>query len=300
MMAALSVLAYMQTRNAGFPTGGSLEFARAIERRYVALGGTIHYKSQVEKILVEHDRAVGVRLYNDEEVRADVVISAADGRATIFEMLGGNYTNAQIRHWYDGQQMIHSQVQVSLGVNRDLSQEPHWTTYLYDTPVTIAGEERRDLGVKHYCFDASLAPSGKSVVEVMLRSPYGYWQRIYGHRLYDTEQAQVADQVIVQLDRLYPGLAAQIEVTDVATPLSYERYTGNWQGSTCGWLLTRQTMLRMITGMGYTLPKLGNFYLAGQWVEPGGMVPQAAVSGRNVIQLLCRADSRPFLTNEPG
>ncbi len=300
MMAALSVLAYMQTRNAGFPAGGSLEFARAIERRYLDLGGTIHYKSQVEKILVEGDRAVGVRLYNDDTVRADVVVSAADGRATIFEMLGGEYTNARIRRWYDGRQTMHSQVQVSLGVNRDLSQEPHWVTYLQPTPVTIAGENRFDLGVKHYCFDASLAPAGKSVVEVMLRSSYGYWQRIYGHRLYDTEQSQVADQVIGQLDRLYPGLARQVEVSDVATPLSYERYTGNWQGSTCGWLLTRQTMLQMITGMGYTLPRLAKFYLAGQWVEPGGMVPQAAVSGRNVVQLMCRADGRPFVTNVLG
>ena len=95
-MAGLSLLAYMQQHNAGFPAGGSLEFARAIERRYLELGGEIHYKSQVEKILVEttgkrgEDRAAGVRLYNDSEYRGDYVISAADGRATIYEMLAGN------------------------------------------------------------------------------------------------------------------------------------------------------------------------------------------------------------------
>ncbi len=182
-------------------------------------------------------------------------------------------------------------------MNRDLSNEPHWVTYLLDQPVTIAGKEQREIGVKHYCFDPSLAPAGKSAIEVMLPSDYGYWQRIYGHKLYDTEQIQVANQVIEQLEKIYPGIREQIEVTDVATPLSYERYTGNWQGSTCGWLLTKSTMKLMLLGMSKTLPGLKNFYMAGQWVEPGGSVPLAALSARNVIQLICHADGRQFTTS---
>jgi phytoene dehydrogenase-like protein len=44
----------------------------------------------------------------------------------------------------------------------------------------------------------------------------------------------------------------------------------------------------------HDLPGLASFYHCGQWVEPGGMVPMAAISGRNVVQLLCRADGRTF------
>jgi len=299
MMAGISLLAYMQLQNAGFPAGGSLEFARAIERRYLELGGEIHYKSQVEIILVEDDRAVGIRLYNDEVHRADIVISAADGHGTIFDMLGGEYVDRGIRKTYAGHLPIHSQIQVSLGVARDLSREPHWATYLLEEPVLIAGEERHEIGVKHYCFDPSLAPQGKSAVVVMLRSNYAYWQRIYGRRLYDTEQTQVADIVIDLLERWYPGIRQQVELVDVATPLSYERYTGNWMGSTCGWLLTKDTMRMMLLGMDKTLPGLKNFYLAGQWVEPGGSLPLSAMSGRNAIQLICHVDKRPFVTSTP-
>ena len=36
--------------------------------------------------------------------------------------------------------------------------------------------------------------------------------------------------------------------------------------------------------MANTLPGLDNFYMAGQWVEPGGGVPTAALSGRNVVR----------------
>ena len=299
MMAGLSLLAYMHTGNAGFPAGGSLAFAQAIEQRYLALGGQIHYKAHVEKILVVDDRAVGVRLYTDEERRADYVISAADGRNTVFEMLDGQYADRRIRQQYDGRLPIHSQIQVSLGVNADLSAAPHWATYLLDEPLVLAGEPYAQLSVKHYGFDASLAPAGKSAVVVMFKADYAYWQRIYGRRLYDTEQLQVAGTVIDFLERLYPGIQGQIEVKDVATPLSYERFTGNWQGSSCGWLLTKETMGLMIQGLDKSLPGLANFYMAGQWVEPGGSVPVAAMSGRNAIQLVCANDERPFVTSLP-
>jgi phytoene dehydrogenase-like protein len=243
---------------------------------------------------------VGVRLYNDEVHRADYVISAADAYRTINDMLDGKYTNRTIRRTYDGHLPIHSQIQVSLGVNRDLSGDPHWVTYLLDEPVLIAGEERREIGVKHYCFDRSLAPEGKSVMEIMLRSNYDYWQRIYGRRLYDTEQLQVSDIVTEQLEKYYPGLKDQTEVVDVATPLSYERYTANWLGSTTGWLPTRQTMMMLLLGVSKRLPGLRNLYLAGQWVEPGGSLPLAAASGRNAIHTICHEDGRPFITTTPG
>ncbi|MBK9613855.1 FAD-dependent oxidoreductase [Candidatus Amarobacter glycogenicus] len=108
-----------------FSAGGSLAFAQAIERRYLDLGGEIRYKAQVEKILVENGRAVGVRLYNDEIHRADYVISAADGRGTLFDMLGEEFVTARVRKLYDGHLPIHAQILVALGVNRDLSTLPH-------------------------------------------------------------------------------------------------------------------------------------------------------------------------------
>jgi hypothetical protein len=114
-----------------------------------------------------------------------------------------------------------------------------------------------------YHFDPSLAPAGKSAVIVMLRTDYDTWQRIYGRRPYDTEQSEVSDQVIDFLERIYSGLRRDIEVVGEAMPLSYERYTGNWQGSSTGWLLTRQTMTMNILGIRKTLPGLRNFVMCG-------------------------------------
>lgn len=286
---------YAHNHNAGFPRCGSLAFAQAIERRFLGLGGEIVYKAQVEKILVENDQAVGVRLYNDEVYKGDVIISACDGRTTIFDLLDGKYTNPKIRRMYDGHLPMHSMMQISLGVKRDLSGFPHWVTYLLDHDILIAGEPHRQIGVKHYCFDSSLAPPGKSVVEIIVRTHYPYWQHIYGRRIYDDEQRQVSDILRGYIEKWYPGINEDVEAIDEATPLSYERYTGNWQGSTCGFLLTKETMPMLINGVPKTLPHLKNLYMAGHWVEPGGSVPLAAASGKNAIQLICAADEKPFI-----
>jgi phytoene dehydrogenase-like protein len=36
--------------------------------------------------------------------------------------------------------------------------------------------------------------------------------------------------------------------------------------------------------------------MAGHWVEPGGGLPAAAMSGRNVIQIICKKEKRKFGT----
>lgn len=296
VMVGMSLLAYMHTKNAGFPLGGSLQFAQTIANRYLELGGEIHYESQVEKILVENDRSYGVRLYNNETYFTDRVISACDGHNTLFRLLDPQYVPREMQHYYDGHLPTHSQLQVSLGVDRDLSSKPHWTTYLLDEPIVIAGEKRYEIGVQHYCFDRSLAPPGKSVLVVMMTTNYDYWQQIYGRSVYDTEELQESQILINLLEQFYPGIKNDIEFVDVATPLTYERYTGNWKGSSCGWLLTKQTLPLSIKGLPKTLPKLRNFYSIGQWVEPGGSVPVVAMSGRNIIQQICRENNQTFRT----
>ena len=97
MLSMLMTLAWMHKKTAGYPLGGSLEFSRSIERRYLDMGGEVHYNSRVIKILVENNRAVGIRLEDGSEHRADYIASAADGHATIFNLLDGKYAGEKIR-----------------------------------------------------------------------------------------------------------------------------------------------------------------------------------------------------------
>ena len=293
-------LAWMHSKSAGYPLGGSLEFSRSIERRYLNIGGEVRYNSRVVKILVENNHAVGIKLEDGSEHRADYIVSAADGHSTIFNLLEGKYIDQKIQGYYDHLPIFFPFLQVALGVKRSFEEIPHSGAVLsfpLDKPVTIADKERSRLGVIIYNFDPTLAEAGKTIVKVMLPSDYTYWKSLQENpELYKAEKERIADQIITLLDKRFPGLATQVEMRDVATPVTFQRYTGNWQGSFEGWIMTPKTIFLR---MSKTLPGLNNFYMVGQWVEPGGGLPPAAYSGRNLIQILCKRDRRKFMTTVP-
>ena len=293
----LMTIGFMHQKKAGYVIGGSMELSRAIEKRYLNLGGEIRYKSKVTKILVENNRAVGIRLADSSEYRADYVISAADGHATIFDMLDGKYINDKIRGYYDNFPIFQPLIYIGLGVNRSFDDMPKiisGITFELDKPVTIAGQERKWLSVRIHNFDPTLAPAGKTLLTVMIVSNYAHWKSLREDmKLYKEEKEKIADTVVSLLDKRFPGLASKVEMRDVATPITFHRYTGNWQGSFEGWLMTPKNLTSQMSKI---LPGLDNFYMAGQWVQPGGGIPSGAMTGRQVIQLICKLDKKPFVT----
>ena len=278
-----------------WPIGGSREFARSLERKYRDLGGEVLYKSRVEKILVEHDAAKGIRLADGTEHRADLVISNADGRKTIMEMLGNNYTNERIRQ-YCGEppDEMNFGVHVFLGANRDLSREPSNLVMLLDAPVVIAGHEQHSIAMQMYGCDRTMAPAGKGVIKVELFSRYSFWKELYADReRYAEEKQKIASQVIGILEqRYFSGLASQVEVIDVPTIITWERYMGGTHGfanlpnkkmSLLGSLFRKEEM---------TLPRLSGFSMVGQWVSSATALFMNALSGRKAIQAICERDGK--------
>ena len=298
MIAMMMTLAWLHKQNAGYPTGGSLAFSQNIEKRYKDLGGTINYGARVEKILVTNDRAVGIQLEDGSQHYADIIISAADGYNTIFNMLEGKYINETIQGYYDHNPIFPPIIQVSMGIDQDLSELPASVSYQLDEPIKIANKEESAIAMRHFCFDPAMAPEGKSSITVMITSDYDYWKSLAeDQERYDAEKKHIGISVMEALDRYIPGLAKNIEVIDVATPLTTERYTGNWRGSMEGWLVTTKNIsLAFGKGMKKTLPGLENFYMTGQWVEPGGGIPTAAMSARALIRDLCKKDKKNFIT----
>jgi len=46
------------------------------------------------------------------------------------------------------------------------------------------------------------------------------------------------------------------------------------------------------------LPKLKNFYMAGQWLFPGGGLPPAAQTGKWAVMLICKKEKINFVSNK--
>jgi phytoene dehydrogenase-like protein len=295
LTATLVTMAWYDNRMQGYPVGGSLEFAKAIEKRYKELGGKIEFRARVTKILVENDTAIGIKLGDGTEHRADIVLSACDGYESIFKLLDGKYIDDRLKNIYGSLAVFPPGVQVSLGINKDFSSEPTYQVFPLNKPVNITGKPVDKIMFKHYCKDPTMAPKGKSVVISFFEADYNHWKRLCEDRLkYEAEKDKVAELVISELEKHYPGTRQFIEAIDVATPTTYERYTGNWKGSYMGWMNQSQNM-----SIGSRLPGLRNFFMVGMWTRIGGGVPTAAMTARQAVEIICKEDGKKFVTTFP-
>lgn len=291
-------LAWMSEHNGGYPIGGSQAIIRLIVDNLRSLGGHLRLGAKVEKILVDRDTAVGVQLSGGETIAADWVISAADGHATIYDLLGGEYTDKATDEIYRTLKPFTSYLQVSLGVARDLSGQAGFVTRLLDAPLMVDPDTQLSrVSFRFFHFDPTFAPPGKTAVTCFLPTRnIEFWTRLHEEdpAQYQVEKNRVADAVIAVLESSIADVRRAIEVIDVSTPATVIRYTGNWKGSMEGWLLTPATGFRPLPR---TLPGLRQFSMVGQWVMPGGGLPSGLMTARAAIEAVCRQDSAPFLAH---
>lgn len=290
----------MYNGNAVYPIGGSLQIAKLFEKKYLDLGGKIHYNSKVSRINVKDGKAVGITLEKGDVIgNAHAVISAADGHSTIYSMLEGKYVNEQINKIYREHPLWPSNIIVFLGVSCSMENEPAYLDLIIDSPIKIDDEtDINRLTITTYNFDDSLSGKGKSIIRVIMPARNdSFWCGLRNTDMekYKLEKERIASDTIQVLEKRFPDIIGHIEVTDVCTPATFVRYTNNWRGSTEGWEwlpgLIPETMKKQ-------LPGLKNFYMAGQWVEPGGGVSTAHLSGRNIARILCHKDKKKFQTEE--
>ncbi len=238
---------------------------------------------------MSNSKAAGVVIEGGEEVTADIVVSAADGHATIFQFLEGRFLGDKIKQAYKEYKLFPSYVQVSLGVGADLRGEPGFLTLLLDEDFIIDPKTRQKfLAFRIFNFDPTFAPAGKtSVVCFLATYNHEYWISLHerDRAAYEAEKERVAHDVIRIFEERFPAGKGKIEVVDVATPSTVIRYTGNWKGSMEGWLLTPSTGFRPLPPV---LPGLKDFYMVGQWVSPGGGLPSGLLTARNTSRIICR------------
>jgi phytoene dehydrogenase-like protein len=300
-------LAAAHKRNAGFPQGGSLGLARSVEERYLGLGGEVFYRSRVTRVLVEDGRAVGVELKGGQRHYADHVVAACDGMTTLKQLLDGRYTSPTVDELYeqtlrDPGALYPGGVTAFVGIEGDLPPDTaHSTTYLLSPAdaARLPGVLQDSLVVKlRSGYSDGFAPAGRSVVQCNYFSDYAHWKelRSRSRREYRAEKQKVADFVCEFLERQHPGVGARIELVDVASPTTTERYTGNFEGSILAWKAFTPAdglIKRLIDKDRMRLPGLAGFSMAGQWVGGGGLI-RAASTGRFAAQYLCEEFGLPF------
>lgn len=145
-------------------------------------------------------------------------------------------------------------------------------------------------------YSDGFAPPGKSVIHGTYFSDLDYWKALRANRKeYWAKKREVAEFMRGFLERRYPGIGERIELIDVGTPATIERYAGNFNGAILTWksLDADHLMAELIKKDRMRLRELKGLSMAGHWVSDGSLI-RAASTSRFATQYLCEELGQTF------
>ncbi len=283
--------------DSGLLEGGSIPMIRRIEEKFKKEGGVLHLSSPVKMINLENGAAKGITLEDGTVVKADYVISTADAHFTFANLLGGAVKDPYFdrRFANRGDFPLISAFQFSFATKKDISSVPTTVDYLCSLP--FLGREVASISVRSFAYDKSLCARGHTPLTVLLLSNEGDYASL--KKMGKEEYAAFKNEKGLQIARILEkkmGLSeGDIELLDVATPLTYERYTNAYEGSYMSFLSTKKSKELWRKG---NFPEAKNFFYAGQWTMSPGGLPIALFSGKHAAYRVCKKDKRKFVNKE--
>jgi len=276
--------------------GGSQSLTNALLETIKENGGEILYRRKVSKVIVENNIAKGVETGKNEQFFADAFVSNIDARTTFLALIGKeNLPKKFSRNILNSKPSI-SIFQAYLGLNREfkdigLSEYEIWYNPGYDINKQFEASLGK-INVNKIFFalalysliDPSLSTPGKSVMCITALSEYDYWASLSREHYLD-EKRRVTDGLIRQAEKIIPNLSSYVEHIETATPLTMERYTGNYKGAVYGWsqIVSQSGINRQ--------PKetpIRNLYLASAWTRIGGGIFPVMYAGECAAMKILR------------
>ena len=239
-------------RGGWYPVGGAASIIPVIE----AAGGTVLINAEVERIVVEGGRAVGVRLAEDGRVlRAPVVVSDAGVVNTFGRLLDPEVRD---RHGLatDLDRVTPSIGHLSLYLGfaesseaLDLPRHNLWI-YPHDDYDRLFDESRidpqADLPMVYVSFPSAKDPDferrhpGHATIDVITAAPYEWFDAWAGTRWkrrgadYEAVKADLQERMLRSLFEQLPQLRGRIDVAELSTPLTTEHFAGYPRGELYG------------------------------------------------------------------
>lgn len=277
-----------------YAMGGTGSIVEALCTLIEEQGGAIHLNSEVDEILIEGQRATGVRLKDGTEHRADLVVSNADVAFTyrylIPESKRSKYSNRKIertrysmslfviyfgtRRRYADSGLTHHNIILGeryQGLLRDIFREKHladdFSLYLHMPTIT----------------DSSLAPDGCEAFYVLSPVP---------HLESDTDWTEKAgpyrDAIMNFLEENYlPNLQKNIIVEHHIDPIHFRETLNSYKGSAFSVepILTQSAWFRPHNRS----EDVDGLYLVGAGTHPGAGLPGVLSSAKIAENLIGEA-----------
>ncbi len=242
-----------------YPKGGGQVIAAHLVDVIRSNGGEVRTQVKVERIIIEDSRVAGVTLTGGEVLRAPVVVSNADLKRTLLDMVGREHISETTAARVDGYRMALPLFCVYLGLDIDLRETMPNTNFWCFSSFDVEGmyqdayEGRvpRDLmlyitaGSVKDPGNEAMAPKGCTSLEVMTLVPAGYrfWEVEKGpasgekyqrNEEYRSVKTSLMEAMISGAEQYIPGLREHIVWKEAATPVTQERYTLSTGGTSYG------------------------------------------------------------------
>jgi phytoene dehydrogenase-like protein len=277
------------------PVGGMGAITRALAASAMAHGAFIRTDAPVDKVLVKGGAAVGVVLKSGEEIEADLVVSNADPKRSLTQLLEARHLPDRVLKAAEAIDQRGSVCRIHLLID----QLPEYVGFGSHQPgpeheghVILGGSvelfekgweaQRRGVFADDYVMEAlihsvtdpTVCPPGHHTLTLgVLQMPYhlaeGSW----------TERKEAwADSVCEILFRYAPNLRNHIVARHVITPLDLEQTYGLTGGNIFqASMVGMQQLLdaRPLWAAGHYRTPVANYYLCGAGSHPGGGVTGA-------------------------
>ncbi|MGF1590308.1 MAG: beta-carotene ketolase CrtO [Pleurocapsa sp.] len=314
--AGLMMLAMRHHPGMARPKGGTGALIQALVKLVTAKGGKILTEQMVQEVIIEDNRAVGVKIAGGKEYRANrAVISNIDVRRLFLQLVAPEAIATNLRDKVD--RRITNNNETILKIDCALSELPRFTAYEADNEhlnehligtILIADsvahvEQAHSLATMGQIPDANpsmyldipsvldptLAPAGKHTLWIEFFAPYQIAGKegtgLYGTGWTDELKNQTADNVINKLAEYAPNLKDAIIARRVESPAELGARLGSYKGNYYHLDMTLDQMifLRPLPEIAnYTTP-IKNLYLTGAGTHPGGSI--SGMPGRNCARV---------------
>ena len=305
------------------PEGGTGALVQALLNLVKSKGGVVLTDQQVEKILIDDGRAVGVRVANGTEYRANKgVISNIDAQRVFLQLVDSSEINSiepnllerLERRIVNNNETI---LKIDLALDAPLRFEHHDHQDEYLIGSVLIADSVRHVEIAHSectignipdadpsmylvmptMLDPSMAPPGKHTVWIEFFAPYQIAGKegtgLKGTGWTDELKNQVADRVIDKLADYAPNVKSSIIARRVESPAELGERLGAYKGNYYHIDMTLDQMVFF-----RPLPELANYktpieglFLTGAGTHPGGSI--SGMPGRNCARVFLQAQ-QPF------
>ena len=237
-----------------FPVGGASAIARGIAPTIERAGGAIYVSAEVERILVEGRRAVGVRMADGRELRAPIVISDAGAVNTYRHLLPPELVPSSV---HDALREVGSSIGymclylgakhtdeelglegTNLWIYRDADHDGNLARFLADPDAPLP--------LVYVSFPSAKDPTfrqrhpGRATIDVIVPARHEWFAKWEGTRWmkrgedYDALKARFTERILEVLFAKVPALRGKIDVAELSTPVTTHHFAGHPRGELYG------------------------------------------------------------------